>query len=188
MLCDGGGSRTLGKFALVSYLPDPLARYLDVLRLNLTPDCNPRAHVTVLPPRPLKADLGTTIQELGEESRLFPPFEVETGDVDVFEGTKVLYLSVGKGEHDLHALHENLNSGQLEYDGPYPYHPHITIAQDFDPECFQDLTRAAREAWARYDGPRRFTVSNLSFVQNVAPHTWVDVAQVPLADLVPAGK
>ncbi len=181
-----GGLRTLGQFALVSYLPDPLAHFLDVLRLDLTPDCNPRAHVTVLPPRPLTTELKATIEELTEESRLFPPFDIEIGDIEVFPVTNVIYLSLARGERDLHALHENLNSGQLEYDGPYPFHPHITIAQDFDPARMDELVNAARERWSRYDGPRVFQVACMSFVQNVARHAWVDVAKIPLAQPVAA--
>ncbi|HVW87102.1 MAG TPA: 2'-5' RNA ligase family protein [Bryobacteraceae bacterium] len=174
----------------MSYIPDPLARFLDRLRLDLTPDCKPRAHVTVLPPRPLSptAHLKSTIEELAEECRISPPFEVVLGDVDIFPVTNVIYVNLARGERELHALHENLNSGQLEYDGPFPYHPHITIAQDIAPGQVQELAAIARERWASYDGPRGFPVDCLSFVQNVAPGTWLDVASLPLAVPVSAGR
>ena len=45
-----GEELTLSQFALVSYIADPLAGFLDDLRVELTPDCNPHAHVTILPP------------------------------------------------------------------------------------------------------------------------------------------
>jgi 2'-5' RNA ligase len=187
MLCTPGG-RTLGQFALVSYIPDPLAAFLDRLRLDLTPNCNPRAHVTVLPPRPIAndSDLNILTHHLEAESRLALPFEVALGDIDTFPATKVIFVNLARGERELHALHENLNAGQLEYDGPFPYHPHITIAQDFDPAQVDEFARIAREQWLRYDGPRRFMVECLSFVQNVAPGTWVDLARIPLAQPVGA--
>jgi 2'-5' RNA ligase len=188
MLCTAGCGRTLNQFALVAYIQGQLADFLDSLRLELTPGCNPRAHVTVLPPRPLDkgADLRETIDRLGEESRVAPPVKVTLGDIEIFGASNVIYLSLASGERELHALHENLNSGQLEYDGPYPYHPHVTIAQGIDglemgPEQVAELARSARERWAQYDGPRVFTVDCLSFVQNVAPGTWVDVAKLPMA-------
>ena len=187
MQCPSGGARTLSQFALVSYIPDPLACFLDRLRLGLTPGCSPRAHVTVLPPRPLLDAIGETVRLLEEESRLFPPFEVELGSIEVFPATNVIYLSLASGERQLHALHENLNAGQLEYDGPFPFHPHITIAQEIQAEQIRDLVRLAREGWASYKGSRRFIVERLSFVQNVALHTWVDVAQVLLAVPTPVG-
>jgi hypothetical protein len=188
MSCPAGRGRTLSQFALVSYLPNPLARYLDCLRLDLTPDCKPHAHVTILPPRPLTAEIKQTVQRLAEESRLFPPFRIELGEICIFPVSNVIYVSLASGEHELHALHENLNSGQLEYDGPFPFHPHITIAQDILPDQVAELSRVARERWAAYDGPRGFVVDSLSFVQNVAPDAWVDVAQIPLAVPVGAGR
>ncbi len=189
MLCNAGCGRTLSQFALVAYIPGPLADFLDRLRLDLTPNSNPRAHVTVLPPRPVDkgADLREMIEQLTEESRIAPPVEVTLGDIDVFRASSVIYVGVARGERELHALHENLNSGQLEYDGPYPYHPHVTIAQDLGPERVQELARLARERWAAYDGPRSFFVDCLSFVQNVAPAMWVDVATLPMAVPVVVG-
>lgn len=190
MLCTAGCGRTLSQFALVAYIPGPLAEFLDTLRLDLTPNCNPRAHVTVLPPRPVAegADLREMIDRLTEESRLAAPIEVTLGDIDIFRATSVIYVGVSRGERELHALHENLNVGQLEYDGPYPYHPHVTIAQDMGAERVVELARIARERWAAYDGPRSFTVDCLSFVQNVAPATWVDVAKLPMSVPVGAGR
>ncbi len=187
MSCLPGGRRTLNQFALVSYLPDPLAGFLDRLRLDLTPDCSPRAHVTILPPRPLTAEIKESVERLEEECRLFPPFEIRLGSIEIFPKSNVIYISLARGEHELHALHENLNAGQLEYDGPFPYHPHITIAQDITAEQVDALTQIARDRWASWNGPRSFFVERLSFVQNVAPGAWVDLAQIPLAVPVPAG-
>ena len=181
MICCTAGGRTLGQFALVSYIPDPLGRFLDDLRTHLTPGSKPRAHVTVLPPRPLTAEIDKTVKRLAEESQSCPPFDVSLGDIKVFPKTNVLYLSLARGEHELHALHENLNTGQLEYDGPFPYHPHVTIAQDISPDDVPRLLEEARRQWAKYDGPRSFPVEILTFVQNVAPLTWVDIAAFPLA-------
>lgn len=188
MSCLPGGRRTLNQFALVSYLPDPLAGFLDRLRLDLTPDCNPRAHVTILPPRPLTAEIKETVEALADECRLFPPFEVRLGSIEVFPDSNVIYLGLVRGEHELHALHENLNNGQLEYDGPFPYHPHITLAQDITSEQVDPLVKIARDRWWTYNGPRTFWVERLSFVQNVAPGAWVDLAQVSLAVPVSAGR
>ena len=52
--CNGLG---INSYALISYLPEPLAGYLDSLRCELVPRCQARTHVTVLPPRPLAAGL-----------------------------------------------------------------------------------------------------------------------------------
>src|ERR1700733_12796890 len=98
MLCNAGCGRTLSQFALVAYIPGPLAEFLDRLRLDLTPNSNPRAHVTVLPPRPIdtSADLGEMIERLTEESRVAMPIEVTLSDIDFFRATSVIYVGVEK--------------------------------------------------------------------------------------------
>src|SRR5450756_2278998 len=66
----------LNVYALVIYIPDPLGRFLDDLRRGLVPECNPHAHVSVLPPRPLAVDW----QEAGEQVRVcagnWAPFDI----------------------------------------------------------------------------------------------------------------
>ena len=64
--CRGG--RTLGQFALVSYLSDPLASFLDRLRLDLDPKCSPHAHVTILPPRPMTCEIRDALNQLADEN------------------------------------------------------------------------------------------------------------------------
>ena len=74
-----GEAQTVSQFALVTYIPDPLGRFLDDLRLELTPGCNPHAHVTILPPRPLHADLKETIRQIADDVRVGAPFRIELG-------------------------------------------------------------------------------------------------------------
>src|SRR5438067_583958 len=99
------GVERLNQFALVIYFPDPLARFLDELRLDLVAGCRPRAHVTVLPPRPV-ADVEASLEEARVLAPEFPPFEIEAGDVEVFPQTNVIYIGVKRGGEELRAMHE----------------------------------------------------------------------------------
>jgi 2'-5' RNA ligase len=157
-----------------------LADFLDRLRAELKPGCRLRAHVTVLPPRPIDLDIKKSIANIAAEGQDNPPFTIELGSVHIFKKSNVVYLSIRRGEPELHALHENLNSGQMEYDGPFPYHPHITLAQDLTREQAQHLVEIARERWANYDGPRSFSVEELSFVRSVETGIWQDLAHLDL--------
>jgi 2'-5' RNA ligase len=168
-------------FALVSYIPGRLAAFLDRLRFELKPGCTLRAHVTILPPRPFDLNIDDSVRQIAQEVHDNPPFTVELGDVAVFEKSNVIHLGLSRGVRELHALHENLNCGQLEYDGPFPYHPHITLAQDLTPEQAVAAAAIARERWAAYDGPRGFCVEELSFVRSDTPGVWRDLAYVELA-------
>jgi 2'-5' RNA ligase len=179
-----GEQKTLGYFALVSYIPDPLARFLDDLRLELTPGCNPRAHVTVLPPRPHHSDIQETIKHIIEGSRCFAPFHVELGEVEIFDTSNVIYISIREGLRELHKMYTFLNRGHLEYRENFPYHPHITIAQSLEPAETRRAAEIARKRWAEYKGIRSFEVTRLSFVQHVAPLIWMDVAPVALGEPV----
>ncbi len=79
-----GEGQTVGQFALVAYIPDPLARFLDDLRLELTPGSKPHAHVTILPPRPLDGDLGGTLRQIAEDIKGAAPFRIELAEIENF--------------------------------------------------------------------------------------------------------
>src|SRR5580693_5527546 len=134
-------------FALVSYIPGRLAAFLDHLRFELKPGCTIRSHVTILPPRPIDLNIKESIRQIAAEGAEATPFMVELGSVAIFERSNVIYLTIRHGERELHALHENLNSGQLEYDGPFPYQPHITVAQELTQQQAEELANTARARW-----------------------------------------
>jgi 2'-5' RNA ligase len=185
---DTGIKDTLGQFALVSYIPDPLAAFLDELRIGLTPASKPRAHVTILPPRPHDHDLEATIERLATGSRPFHSFPVRMGDVEIFTASAVVYLGLAHGVEELTRLYRALNCGSLLYAENFPYHPHVTLAQNIEAAEAQVLAAKARDQWSRYRGPREFEIGRLSFVQHVAPSVWVDVAKLELSSEQPVSS
>lgn len=182
-----GEEQTLSQFALVAYIPDPLGRFLDDLRVELTPGCKPRAHVTILPPRPLYEDLTETIRQIADDLRGAAPFRIELGQIEIFEASQVIYLGLARGAAELRQLYGALNCGCLKYNENFPYHPHITIGQNIPLGDAAKLAPIAKERWTQYQGPRGFDVSVLSFVQHVAPFIWADLAALPLGMEVPVG-
>src|SRR6266700_1696670 len=129
--CNGGTSQIpqTGQpnvYALVIYIPDPLGRMLDDLRRELVPQYNPHAHVSVLPPRSLSVDRHAASDQVRALTEGWPPFDVELTNLQVFPVTDVLYLEVGAGTAELCKMHAALNSGPLQFDEPFVYHPHVT--------------------------------------------------------------
>ena len=167
-------------FALVSYIPGRLARFLDQLRSELKHGCILRSHVTILPPRPIELDIQASVSRIETAIQDTPPFTVELGSVAVFEKSSVVYLTLKRGAEEVRALNARLDTGKLNYCCKFPFHPHITLAQDLTPEQTQSVAAVARERWAAYDGPREFSVEELAFVRSRTPGVWKDLAEVEL--------
>jgi 2'-5' RNA ligase len=180
MLSPNSGQDLVNNFALVTYLPDPLGKFLDDLRRELVPGCAPHAHVTILPPRPLSATPQVAIDTVRSLISEFAPFEIELGGVQVFPGTDVVYLSLGSGHKDLLHMHRVLNVGPLQHQEPYLYHPHITLAQDLTHPQSVELESLARRRWSEFPHRRAFKAESLVFVRNRARNLWIDLAHFHL--------
>ena len=170
----------LNVFALVIYIPDPLGRFLDDLRTALVPGCNPHAHVSVLPPRPLAVDWQVASEQVKECAGNWAPFEIALERIRIFPVTNVIYLELGKGADDMFRIHAAMNSGALEFDEPFVYHPHITLAQEIPPAEVANVNRRAHELWDAYTGPRSFRADRTAFVQNTLGNCWIDLAEFSL--------
>src|SRR5580700_8026029 len=154
----------LNVFALVIYIGDPLGRFLDDLRRELSPQCNPHAHVSVLPPRPLSVDW----REASEQVRLltegWAPFDVELAEIGIFPVTNVVYIEVGKGAAELENMHRAMNTGPLGFEEPFAYHPHVTLAQEIPLNCVTEVHEIARKRWREFPGNRTFRAERTTFV------------------------
>ena len=182
---NGGLSRVpaeqrLNVFALVIYIPDPLGRFLDDLRTELVPGCNPHAHVSVLPPRPLAVDWQVASEQVKECAGNWTPFDIVLDQIRIFPVTNVIYLELAKGADEMFRIHDAMNSGALEFDEPFVYHPHITLAQEIPPAEVANVNRRAHELWDAYTGPRSFRADRTAFVQNTLGNSWIDLAEFSL--------
>jgi 2'-5' RNA ligase len=167
-------------FALVIYIPEPLGQFLDNLRRELVPGCNPHAHVSVLPPRSLAVDWHSASEEARILAEGWTPFDVELTSVEIFPMTQVIYLEVGAGASELRNMHDAMNTRTLEFTEPYPYQPHITLAQEIDPKEVAHLHELAVRRWQEFRGPRSFHAERAVFVQNPRDNIWVDLASYAL--------
>jgi hypothetical protein len=176
----------LNVYALVIYVPDPLGRFLDDLRRALVPNCNPHAHVSVLPPRPIAGDWRAAGEQVRATNAAWLPFEITLTGIEVFPLTNVVYLQLGKGAGEMYGLHAEMNRDALQFKEPFEYHPHITLAQEIRADEVQSIRELARSMWAAWDGPRGFRADRATFVQNTMGNCWIDLAEYPLGAEVPA--
>jgi 2'-5' RNA ligase len=179
-----GWGGQLNSFALVSYLSGPLAAFLNRLRCDLVPECAAKAHITILPPRPLSGSPEEAWQQLQQALQDFQPFRVELGEINVFPGFEAVYLSIRSGYQELERMHAALNAGRLAYEEPFPYYPHVTLAQELPPQELAAAMEMAAGRWREFPQPRGFMVDKLTFVQNTPENRWTDLAAVDLASHV----
>jgi 2'-5' RNA ligase len=173
----------LNVFALVIYIPGPLGAFLDDLRRELVPHYNPHAHVSVLPPRPLGVDWQTASEQMRALAVSWTPFEVELTALDMFRVTEVIYLEVGAGAGELRRMHEAMNTAALAFQDPFPYHPHITLAQEVPHERVAEVFDLARRRWEEFRGARSFKAERAVFVQNTIRGVWLDLAAFPIGTM-----
>jgi len=185
---DGRETR-INSFALVSYLSGPLAALLDEIRHDFAPDSRAKAHLTILPPRPLALFGSPTavpeaLDQLRTRLQVFPPFDVELGDIEVFPGTYVIYVSIQVGFAELASMHRSLNTGCLAFKEPHTYHPHVTVVQELAPVDVLNAAQFARWRWSEFKHPRTVRVDRLTFVQNTIENSWTDLAMLDLGSPV----
>jgi len=180
MLSQIPAEQRLNVFALVIYIPDPLGSFLDDLRRQLVPDCNPHAHVSVLPPRPLAVDWQVAGEQVRECAANWAPFDIVLERLRIFPVTNVIYLELGQGAAEMCGIHTAMNSQALEFDEPFAYHPHITLAQELPIGKVAEVSEMAARCWREYAGKRSFCAEHAVFVQNTLSNCWIDLAEYSL--------
>jgi len=170
----------LNIYAVVVYIPDPLGAFLDDLRRELAPLDNPHAHVSVLPPRPLAVEWREASLQARTLLEAWQPFEIELTHIGKFPVTDVIYIEVGAGAAEMRDMHQKMNAGALKFQDPFPYHPHITLAQEIEQHRVDGLREKAFRLWREFRGSRRFRVERAVFVQNTLSNRWVDLAAYSL--------
>jgi 2'-5' RNA ligase len=170
----------INSFALVSYIPEPLAGFLDRLRQELVPNCFLRAHVTILPPRPILSSPEDAWQAIRGIVPQLAPFEVELNGVEVFPVSDVIYIKLSAGSDELRRMHAAMNMNGLYFQEAFSYHPHVTLAQDLKPDEVDELASVARARWAEFSSSRKFCVEKIVFVQNTRRNEWLDLGECRL--------
>lgn len=175
-----GSISRINQYALVAYIDGKLGDFLLSLRQEIVPGCQLRSHVSILPPRPLSGSEEDATAFVQANSRHVAAFGVALDEIEIFPTTQVIYIAIGTGLADLHATHAKFNGDGLEYSEPFPYHPHITLAQELTPEKHPGALELCVARWKEYVGPRTFPVETLTFVQNTSNCGWVDLAEAHL--------
>jgi len=169
-------------YAVIAYVRSPVGIFVEELRRELHPaHTHADAHLTILPPRPLRGAEQQALAVISEVVQVTTPFDVTMGDVETFAPvTPTVFLRVARGAYRMRELHDRLNRDALRFDEPWPYMPHLTIAKMDTLEESSKVLEAARERWTAYTGPRSVRVDALTLVKGTGER-WVDVTRVQLS-------
>lgn len=170
------------RYALVAYVKNAAGEFVENLRRELHPDLpHLAAHMTILPPRPLRTTESGALRQLESVCGNEEPFEVHLGSVDTFIPlTPTVYIRVDGAASRMDQLHRRLNRDELAFQEEWPYIPHLTIVKMSAEPAAQNALQLARERWAEYVGSRRILVERLTFVREDAQNCWVDLAPIRL--------
>jgi len=169
------------RYALVTYVRNPVGEFVEQLRRELHPTmAHMAAHLTILPPRELTGTEAAAVEFLEEACGRVVPFSVELGDVETFlPTTPTVFIEVKQAAYRMRELHDQLSGSGLRCEESWPYIPHLTILKTDHDEQARAVCVVARERWAQFPGKRQVHVEELMFVRENGDF-WQDVAPLPL--------
>lgn len=140
-------------------------------------------HVTLLTPTVVAdSELPAVTRHLAAVAAASAPFPARLAGTGTFRPiTAVVYLRLATGGPDCAALEAAVRSGPLEGPRRFPFHPHVTVAQDV-PDGVLD---AAQRHLAGYDAS--FDVRSFGLFERVAGG-WTALREFPLGAPAPAAR
>jgi 2'-5' RNA ligase len=108
------------------------------------------AHITLVTTTPT-LDWEATLQHVRKVARAQAPFMVTIAGTGTFRPVSpVVYIKVEEGFDSCVDLHEKLQTGPLQRDLPFSYHPHVTIAHDVAPESLDEAETVLKDYRATF--------------------------------------
>ena len=135
------------RLGVVLLVPPPVAHEVDGLRRALGDGALGRVppHITLIPPVNVRADeVGAALAVVRAAAASTGPLTLDLGPVETFLPVNpVVFLAVGgRSLATVHALQERLADGALARPLTHPFVPHVTVADDLDPERIPEAMAA----------------------------------------------
>lgn len=173
-------------------IPDPVSAELTRWRDRFVTPAVPGvpAHITLLPPTLVPSDALTAIERhLRRSVAAIGRFEVHLrGSGTFLPVSPVTFVQVAAGVGPCEVLESRIRSGPLARPLEFPYHPHVTVAQNVSPRVLDEVDAEL----ARFDA--RFPVTRVDLYQALShegdgddPDAWTVRAAFPLGDCPPDG-
>lgn len=148
---DGASTVTVG---VAIAIPQPHATVLSNWRRTVG---DPAAelifpHVTLLPPTPVPtAQLDEIGAHLAAAARVTEPFQMHLSGTGTFRPVSpVVFVQVAQGLSNCEVLERAVRAGPLDRELEFPYHPHVTAAQDVDDAALDRAFEGLADFVARF--------------------------------------
>lgn len=166
------------RLGVVLLLPPPWSHEIDGLRRAFGDGSLGRipAHLTLVPPVNVREDaVADAMAVLRDAASSTRPFTVDLGPPATFLPVNpVAYLAVdGDGADEVERLRDAVFRGPFERDLTWPFVPHVTLADEADP----DRIRAALGALRDYE--IRVTFDRVHVLEQGDGRTWNAIADAP---------
>jgi len=162
---------TLSTIGVVIDIPEPHSAVLTGWRRRAG---DPQAekiwpHVTLLPPTLITtSDMEKVEDHLAAAASAFAPFAMHLAGTGTFRPVSpVVFIQIARGLSECELLEKAIRCGPLSRDLDFPYHPHVTVAQDVEEESLDRV----------YDGLSdfiaRFVISQFTLFERGPEGGWV---------------
>jgi len=133
-------------------------------------------HVTLLPPTRIdRAELSRIEDHLAGAAAAVGPFSMHLSGTGTFRPvSQVVFVQVAAGLAECEMLEARVRSGPLGRDLDFPYHPHVTVAQDVDPAALDRTYESLQDFVAR------FPVSAFTLFERGKDGAWHPRREFPL--------
>jgi hypothetical protein len=74
-------------------------------------------------------------------------------------------------------MHDAFSIDGLRLQEPFPYQPHVTLAQELQTDELDELISVARARWNEFPHAKSFLVEKVVFVQNTRRNDWIDLGE-----------
>ena len=134
------------------------------------------AHVTIVPPTAVEAEALDDVHEhLRASAAAVEPFAIRLSGTGTFRPVSpVVFVQVAAGGRECAALEQRVRSGVLGSQRRFPYHPHVTVAQEVDDAALD----RARSTLAGYEVA--FPVASVELYLHGSDGVWRPCAEFPL--------
>jgi 2'-5' RNA ligase len=109
-------------------------------------------HVTLLPPTPVPAGSMAEVEHhLAAAAKAAEPFVMHLAGTGTFRPTSpVVFIQISTGVSQCELLEAAIRSGPLGRDLEFPYHPHVTVAQEISEDALDQAYDGLSDFVARF--------------------------------------